>query len=67
VLVTTARSEFELADARERVEAAARNIAAGKFDPKPDFHCSFCAFRGLCPAKEKRIPNLRNREADCSA
>lgn len=56
VFVITRRSEFELADARERVEAAARNIAAGNFKPKVDFHCNFCAFRGLCPAKEKRIP-----------
>ncbi len=21
-------------------------------------HCNFCAFRGLCPAQEKRVPNL---------
>ncbi|MGA8762350.1 MAG: ATP-dependent DNA helicase [Candidatus Sulfotelmatobacter sp.] len=56
--VVTRRSEFQLAQARERVEAAARNIAAGDFEPKPDFHCNYCSFRGLCPAKEKRIPNL---------
>ncbi len=55
--VVTRRSDFELADARERVEAAARSIAEGNFEPKVDFHCNFCAFRGLCPAKEKRIPN----------
>jgi DNA helicase-2/ATP-dependent DNA helicase PcrA len=67
VSVSTARSEFELTDARQRVEDAARHIAAGEFDPKPDFHCSFCAFRGLCPAKEKRIPNLKSRAADFSA
>ena len=66
VSVVTRRSEFELVQARERVEAAARGIAAGEFKPKVDFHCSFCSFRGLCPAKEKRIPNLRKRERDGS-
>jgi len=60
--VVTRRSDFQLAQARERVEAAARGIAAGDFEPNVDFHCNFCAFRGLCPAKEKRIPNLRKRE-----
>jgi RecB family exonuclease len=58
VPVFSRRSEFQLEEARERVRAAARGIADGNFDPKPDFHCNFCAFRGLCPAKEKRIPNL---------
>jgi DNA helicase-2/ATP-dependent DNA helicase PcrA len=55
--VVTSRSDFQLAQARERVEAAARGIAGGNFEPKVDYHCNFCAFRGLCPAKEKRIPN----------
>jgi hypothetical protein len=40
------------------VRAVARGIAAGNFKPTPDFYCNFCAFRGLCPAKEKRVPNL---------
>ncbi len=34
----------------------AENIAAGKFDPKPGFYCRFCAYRNLCPATEKRLP-----------
>lgn len=57
VPVLSRRTEFQLEDARERVLAVARGIADGNFKAKPDFHCSFCAFRGLCPAKEKRIPN----------
>ncbi len=66
VAVTTRRSDFELEQTRERVEAAARAIGEGKFDPKPDFHCNFCSFRGLCPAKEKRIPIFKMRENDSS-
>ena len=52
------RTEFQLEEARERVLAVARGIAEGNFEPKPDFHCNFCAFRGLCPAREKRVPNV---------
>ena len=63
VFVATRRSDFELAEAREQVETVARRIAEGNFEPKPDFHCSFCAFRGLCPAKEKRIPNPAHRRS----
>jgi DNA helicase-2/ATP-dependent DNA helicase PcrA len=58
VPVATARSEAELRVARDRVAAAAERIAAGEFKPKIDFHCAFCSFRTLCPAKEKDFPNL---------
>jgi DNA helicase-2/ATP-dependent DNA helicase PcrA len=58
VPVATVRSEAELRVARDRVAAAAEHIAAGDFKPKVDFHCSFCSFRTLCPAKEKHFPNL---------
>jgi DNA helicase-2/ATP-dependent DNA helicase PcrA len=63
VLVSTRRTEFQLAEARERVRAVARGIAEGNFKPKPDFYCNFCAFRGLCPAREKRVPNLASNLA----
>jgi len=58
VPVATVRSEAELRVARDRVAAAAEHIAAGDFKPNVDFHCSFCSFRTLCPAKEKHFPNL---------
>jgi DNA helicase II / ATP-dependent DNA helicase PcrA len=58
VPVATLRSEVQLNEACERVKAAAVSIAAEDFKPKVGFHCSFCAYRNLCPAKEKRIPNL---------
>ncbi len=56
VPIFSRRSEFQLERARDRVLAVARGIAAGDFEPEPGFHCNFCAFRGLCPAQEKRVP-----------
>ncbi len=58
VPVVSKRSEFQLKEARERVLAVARGIADGNFEAKIDYHCNFCAFRGLCPEREKRVPNL---------
>jgi RecB family exonuclease len=58
VRVITSRSEGQLSQARARVESAAHGIANGEFSPKVDYHCGFCPYRNLCPAKEKRIPNL---------
>ena len=56
VPVITTRTESELLAARQRVEAAALGIADGVFAAKPGIHCNFCAYRSLCPEKEKRIP-----------
>ena len=56
VPVTTARTESALLSARAKVEDAARKIADGRFEPKTGIHCNFCAYRSLCPEKEKRIP-----------
>lgn len=57
VAVSTRRTESQLREASGRVEAAAQGIADGNFKPKVDFHCAFCSYRSLCPAKEKRIPD----------
>ena len=57
VPVITTRTEAQLLTARARVEAAARGIADGVFEPKTGIHCNFCAYRSLCPVKEKRIPH----------
>ena len=56
VPVLTMRSESELIAARDRVQGAAQGIADGIFEPKLGIHCNFCAYRSLCPEKEKRIP-----------
>jgi superfamily I DNA/RNA helicase/CRISPR/Cas system-associated exonuclease Cas4 (RecB family) len=53
--VITHRTETQIQEARLKVEEVARNVAAGHFDPKPGFHCIFCAYRTLCPATEKRL------------
>ncbi len=57
VPVSTMRSESDLLAARHRVEAAAKGIADGIFKAEPGMHCNFCAYRSLCPEKEKRIPH----------
>jgi hypothetical protein len=53
-----------LEEAKERVQAVARGIAQGDFKAKPDYHCNFCAFRGLCPAKEKMAPRVNGKNAE---
>jgi DNA helicase-2/ATP-dependent DNA helicase PcrA len=54
--VITTRSEAALQAARGCVEDAAKGIADGVFEAKIGGHCNFCAYRSLCPAREKRIP-----------
>jgi DNA helicase-2/ATP-dependent DNA helicase PcrA len=56
VPVITTRSDGQLLAARNRVAAAAQGIAAGVFKAKTGMHCNFCAYRSLCPEKERRIP-----------
>jgi DNA helicase-2/ATP-dependent DNA helicase PcrA len=57
VPVITTRTEAQLITARGRVQAAAQGIADGLFKAKTGIHCNFCAYRSLCPEKEKRIPH----------
>jgi PD-(D/E)XK nuclease superfamily protein len=45
----------QLEGARGKVEEVAEKIAAGKFPPKPGFHCAMCPYRNLCPATEKHV------------
>jgi RecB family exonuclease len=63
--VVTRRNDFQLNEAKRRVTEVAGNIAAGKFEAKPGFYCRFCAYRNLCPATEKRLPEpaLQNKAA----
>jgi superfamily I DNA/RNA helicase/RecB family exonuclease len=53
--ITTARGDLELREARLLIEDVAAKIADKQFEPKPGFHCRFCAYHNLCPATEKRI------------
>jgi len=54
--VMTRRAESDLLSARDRVETAAQKIADNIFRAKAGIHCNFCAYRSLCPEKERRIP-----------
>lgn len=63
VPVITTRFDTDLLAARSVVEQAANGIANGIFDAKPGQHCIFCAYRSLCPEKEKRIPRLSTAKA----
>jgi DNA helicase-2/ATP-dependent DNA helicase PcrA len=56
--ISSKRTEFQLEEARDRVAAVARGISEGNFTAKPNYYCNFCAFRGLCPAKEKPAPTI---------
>jgi DNA helicase-2/ATP-dependent DNA helicase PcrA len=56
VAVVSKRDEFQLERAKERVRKVSADIASGNFGAKPGFYCNFCAFRGLCPSREKRAP-----------
>ena len=40
------------------MQEVAEKIAAGEFDAKPGFYCTFCAYRSLCPATEKRLYSI---------
>ena len=55
--IATRRDRLQLDGARLKVEDVATKIAAGNFNPKPGFHCRFCAYRNLCPATEKPLPS----------
>jgi RecB family exonuclease len=50
--VISTRDSRQLSKAQEDVARAAENIKAGKFDPKPGFQCSWCAYQALCPERE---------------
>jgi RecB family exonuclease len=53
--VSTSRSEQDLLAAKAKVEEVAQKIAAGEFGANEGFHCGFCSYRNLCPAKEKKL------------
>jgi DNA helicase II / ATP-dependent DNA helicase PcrA len=56
--VITRRGESQLQECKHKVEEVAEKITAQEFDAKPGFYCSFCAYRSLCPATEKRLHTI---------
>ena len=63
-VIGTLRSGIQLEEARIEVEKIARKIAEGKFEPKTGYHCNSCAYRGICPKTEKRVPEIAIAAAD---
>ena len=53
--IVTRRTESQLQECKREVEEVAQKIAAEEFGAKPGFYCTFCAYRSLCPATEKRL------------
>jgi len=60
---TASRSALQLEEAKLKVQNVAGQIAAGEFDPKPGFHCRFCAYYSLCPSTEKHFYPTADRRA----
>ncbi len=61
--VASTRDQRQLGEACQRVAEVAAEIAAGNFDPKPGFHCGWCAYRNLCPATEERLYQIQAQAA----
>jgi DNA helicase II / ATP-dependent DNA helicase PcrA len=57
-LVETSRSRDKLRDTEDRVRQVAENIARGNFEPNPDRHCMWCAYRSICPATEQKLYSI---------
>jgi RecB family exonuclease len=57
--VVTVRSEQQLREAADLVANVASSIAAGNFDPKPGYHCRWCAYREICPTQEERLYSIQ--------
>jgi DNA helicase-2/ATP-dependent DNA helicase PcrA len=53
--VFTRREPAELEGVRQKILEVARNIAEGKFEGTPGFHCAFCPYETLCPKTEKKL------------
>ena len=54
--VATTRSADELRETETKIAGVAAGIAAGEFEARPGRHCSWCAYRTICPEKEVNLP-----------
>ena len=57
--VLTVRTDQQLREAVDLVANVASNIAAGNFEPKPGYHCRWCAYREICPTQEERLYSIQ--------
>ena len=67
VAAETTRSAEQLKSTRLKIEDVAQSIQAGKFAPKPGFHCSWCGFYELCPAREQRLSAMEEEALPAKA
>jgi ATP-dependent DNA helicase UvrD/PcrA len=63
----TTRTADQLKQTRTKIEHVAQSIQAGKFAAKPGFHCSWCGFYELCPAREQRLSAMREEALPANA
>jgi DNA helicase-2/ATP-dependent DNA helicase PcrA len=56
ITVETTRSREDLLKTEAKIAEVAAGIAAGRFDAEPGRHCSWCAYRTVCPELEKILP-----------
>lgn len=58
----SSRKAGELASIEATVEEVAEGIRAsladGVFEARPEFHCKWCDFRNVCPAREQRLYSI---------
>ena len=57
--IETSRSPEQLRADEEEIREVAGDIAAGKFDATPGFHCRSCAYFSLCPETEQRLYTIQ--------
>lgn len=62
-MVVTTRNDRQLEEVERKIVETVGKIAEGKFAPKPDYHCRFCGYYNLCPAKEKKFYSLESGAA----
>ncbi|MEI6514045.1 MAG: PD-(D/E)XK nuclease family protein, partial [bacterium] len=52
-IVTTTRTDEQLAQVVEEILSVAEGISSRRFEPKQDpFRCGRCDYAGICPAME---------------
>jgi DNA helicase-2/ATP-dependent DNA helicase PcrA len=57
--IETTRSPDKLRADEEEIRTVAADIAAGKFEATPGFHCRSCAYFSLCPETEQRLYTIQ--------
>lgn len=51
--ISTTKTENDVNKIKGEVKETISSIKAGKFDPKPGFHCRWCEYKEFCPVAQK--------------